>query len=444
MGWSTEEVAIGSAYSYSGDFDKMRIKFDDADEAMEEMNENPGLYQGVFNLWNQHIWLIKRGITFTPDTAKPQNGCTWTTTVYDTGLGDGSNAFEDEYSEGVLASFKGQDISGSLKRVGRGQGILDIEGLEVIQNADPGDVFQGGIGDCWLMSSMSAVAEFAGMLEKNFETHEVNEEGEYTVKLFCLASKEWKTYVIDDRLFTANNKLRFGGASPDGEIWSPLLEKAFAIHADGWDNLVGGYPIVGISAITGCTDSFIIQNCNKSVSEFCDYTYRIISPDWDSVEGNHAGAFGGLYSAKWDNGEREIDGDAFFDYICEWDEAGYIMCAGTGRPGTSGNHDNDNQGIADSHAYALVRPRRMCAASSRWCASATPGAAGSSRAAMAPRPGTTGGRCGMITPRRWMSSTTHPTPMTACSGWTSRMPVSIFGASQLSRLTPTARGTRRP
>jgi hypothetical protein len=27
------------------------------------------------------------------------------------------------------------------------------------------------------------------MLEKNFETHEVNEEGEYTVKLFCLASK---------------------------------------------------------------------------------------------------------------------------------------------------------------------------------------------------------------------------------------------------------------
>ena len=164
MGWSTEEVAIGSAYSYSGDLDKMRIKFDDADEAMEEMNENPGLYQGVFNLWNQHIWLIKRGITFTPDTAKPQNGCTWTTTVYDTGLGDGSNAFEDEYSEGVLASFKGQDISGSLKRVGRGQGILDIEGLEVIQNADPGDVFQGGIGDCWLMSSMSAVAEFAGDL----------------------------------------------------------------------------------------------------------------------------------------------------------------------------------------------------------------------------------------------------------------------------------------
>ena len=58
------------------------------------------------------------------------------------------------------------------------------------------------------------------------------------------------------------------------------------------------------------------------------------------------------------NGEREIDGDAFFDYICEWDEAGYIMCAGTGRPGTSGNHDNDNQGIADSHAYALVAAKK--------------------------------------------------------------------------------------
>jgi hypothetical protein len=52
----------------------------------------------------------------------------------------------------------------------------------------------------------------------------------------------------------------------------------------------------------------------------------------------------------------EIGPDAFFDYLCEWDDAGYIMCAGTGAPGraTSGNHDNKNQGIADGHAYSVI------------------------------------------------------------------------------------------
>ena len=161
-GWEQNEVGCGSGYSYRGDVDKFVIKFDDAEEALEELNEDPSLYEGVFNLWNQHIWLIKKGLNFKPNTAKPQDGCTWTTMTFDTGLGDGSDAFEDEYSEDVLAGFKGKDISGSLKRIGRGEGLYDIEGLEVLGVADPNDVSQGSIGVCWLMASMSAVAEFEG------------------------------------------------------------------------------------------------------------------------------------------------------------------------------------------------------------------------------------------------------------------------------------------
>jgi hypothetical protein len=97
------------------------------------------------------------------------------------------------------------------------------------------------------------------MLEQNFVTKEVNEEGLYEIRLFCIVDKvlivvvcscvsalmatgccgakrlggshqrmfdmphakqlqEWKTYEIDDRLFTQGGKPRFGKASADGEV----------------------------------------------------------------------------------------------------------------------------------------------------------------------------------------------------------------------------------
>jgi len=38
---------------------------------------------------------------------------------------------------------------------------------------------QGSIGDCWLMSSMSAVAEYDGLIQKLFAENDVNQEGRY-------------------------------------------------------------------------------------------------------------------------------------------------------------------------------------------------------------------------------------------------------------------------
>jgi hypothetical protein len=88
-----------------------------------------------------------------------------------------------------------------------------------------GDVFQGGIGDCWLMASMSACAEHegeliavrtimsheelvcsvstkrlllsthsltdapTGIIANCFDTQEMNEEGKYSVRLFDLPTQ---------------------------------------------------------------------------------------------------------------------------------------------------------------------------------------------------------------------------------------------------------------
>ena len=65
-------VSCGSGFSYAGDLEKAKIKFNSHQEALEELNEEPALYEGLVNLFTQHIWLLKKDINFKPDTARPQ------------------------------------------------------------------------------------------------------------------------------------------------------------------------------------------------------------------------------------------------------------------------------------------------------------------------------------------------------------------------------------
>jgi hypothetical protein len=219
MGYEFVEVGIssrGTSYKVKGK--PGFLELDNLDEAMEMLKADPGLYEGVQSWWGKHIYLYKRGAECKPETKNPKKGVTWTCAKFDTGLGDGSNAFKDEYSEGILSTFQGTNITASLKRVGRGEGLYDVEGLKLFGDVDPMDVAQGGIGDCWFVSSMSAVAEFDNLIQQLFKEDDVNEEGKYTVNLFDLPSAKWKTYEIDDRLFTVGNRPRFSRASPDNEV----------------------------------------------------------------------------------------------------------------------------------------------------------------------------------------------------------------------------------
>ena len=216
MPYDFTEVPMNSSY-YPGS-GNYRIKCESAEEAMGMLEAEPDKYVGVYNAWDQHIYVIKRGCGFKPVLAKPIDGCTWTEAKFDTGLGE--TDFADDYTEDVLACFKGKNITPSLKRIGRGEGLYDVEGLKVCGDTDPNDLGQGAIGDCWLISSMSAVAEFEGMIQKLFVdcADQCNAEGKYTVRLFDLPSQEWKEYEIDDRIFTSGNDPKFCEGSATGEV----------------------------------------------------------------------------------------------------------------------------------------------------------------------------------------------------------------------------------
>jgi Calpain family cysteine protease len=118
---------------------------------------------------------------------------------------------------------------------GRGMGVGDMPNLKIFGDIDPSDILQGTVGDCWLLSAISAVAEFDGAIKRIFrKTKDLDsmplDDGSvnmYTISLFDL--KTWKevVYVIDESLCAnpSGKGLLAARPSEDGELWVCYLEK---------------------------------------------------------------------------------------------------------------------------------------------------------------------------------------------------------------------------
>ena len=271
--------------------------------------------------------------------------------------------FTDEFTGSILRKFKGVDLSSHYKRIGSGEGLHDAPAkLALFSVIDPGDVRQQSLGDCWLLGSISAVAEFRGLISNLFKERELSPRGEYTVFLFDLVSLSWKTYTIDNRLQTHPHNpslLRFADLSPEGEIWCPLLEKAFAVHAGGWDQINGGDSAVALACLTGCTDTVVIANMSTTLNP-SHFKYSMKQYDWETFRGNSSKQAGRLLAHSGFNGQfGDASPDVLFDHLCEWDKKNFIMTAGTGGPNHPGNDDKSKDGIVDKHVYSVIAVKKQ-------------------------------------------------------------------------------------
>ena len=250
---------------------------------------------------------------------------------------------------------------------GRGMGVLDRPGIKIIKNVDPGDIHQGSVGDCWLLSAISALAEFDGaifeLFKKTPDMHQMPRAGpnRYHVTLYDLKTWQPVDVVVDERLASnPGNPGSLFGAKPsdDGELWACYLEKAFVAHCGGWDHIEGGVPPHAWAMLTGCKDQYTIEmeksgkdkgkwNCwgnyNKHRDFYNDLTNSskdkqppMWQQDWPEVGGG---------------GEGAITGEELFHKLVAWDAADFIIgCASEG--------DNDrvkHDGIVDGHAYTVLQ-----------------------------------------------------------------------------------------
>ncbi|KAF3551194.1 hypothetical protein DY000_02010624, partial [Brassica cretica] len=92
--------------------------------------------------------------------------------------------------------------------------------------ANPSDVYQGRLGDCWFLSAVAVLTEVSQISEVII-TPEYNEEGIYTVR-FCIQG-EWVPVVIDDWIpCESPGKPAFATSKRLNELWVSIVEKAYA------------------------------------------------------------------------------------------------------------------------------------------------------------------------------------------------------------------------
>ncbi|KAF8987796.1 hypothetical protein BGZ52_002659 [Haplosporangium bisporale] len=140
-----------------------------------------------------------------------------------------------------------------------------------LDGANPDDIKQGAIGDCWHLASLATLANIPGLIEQ-LCVKKNERVGVYGFIFF--KDGDWVSTVVDDQLCykidqtTLKKSLYFSSCSEEREIWLPLLEKAYAkIHGD-YESLSGGFSSEGTEDLTGGVASILFTNDILDVDQF--------------------------------------------------------------------------------------------------------------------------------------------------------------------------------
>ena len=246
---------------------------------------------------------------------------------------------------------------------GRGMGVCDMPSLKIIGDVDPSDVNQGSVGDCWLLSAISALAEFDGAVSTlfrktpNLQSMPHEQPNKYTITLWDLATWKEVDVVVDERLASKATGDGLLGCAPsiDGELWVCYLEKAVAIHCGGWDEIDGGQCTHAWSLLTGCKEQYTIRR-GPSGKFGCKGKFNPNDEVWEQLENSPQKGFRGLWPSAWPKvgggGDYtlELDEEELFIRMCAWDDANYILAAGS----KAGSDTEMTDGVVDGHAYSII------------------------------------------------------------------------------------------
>jgi calpain-15 len=286
------------------------------------------------------------------------------------GIGDSGGAFLDTEFPADESVVFGEADPTHGKPVSWERASEVFPGATLFDGIEPTDVCQGGLGDCWLLAAISALAEFPGAIEALFVTNRIMSNGKYTIKLFD-TNDGWVEVIIDDLLavmdaeeiygpgytFDGGVKLKPCFTSPNGnEIWVALLEKAVAKFCGSFGNLIGGQALYAWQIMTGCTDL---------------WEYRKDGEDWQhvAVAYTDSRSVDSWSGAAGDDGI--LDSEAFWAKIMECDAANYVMGASC----SGGVEDQLDTGLVTGHAYSMIsclevdadgETHRMCCMRNPW------------------------------------------------------------------------------
>ncbi|XP_040190394.1 calpain-1 catalytic subunit-like [Rana temporaria] len=237
-----------------------------------------------------------------------------------------------------IKMFAGQDF-GVLRDRSRTRGVLfeddkfprNIPGVEwkrppefmsnpkFIENgAGTSDVCQGELGNCWLLSSMTSLTSNPKLFSRVVPEKQTFSKSEGYTGIFQFQLSQFGEFadvIIDDLLPTKNNALMYAKSSTKEEMWSPLLEKAYA-------KTRGGY-----SALEGGTIPEALEDFTGGLAETVSLTHHTSEEVWDLIVES-------LHSA--------------FPMAC------YIEVSGHGKVG-----EVKEDGLVLGHAYSILGAKEV-------------------------------------------------------------------------------------
>jgi hypothetical protein len=181
----------------------------------------------------------------------------------------------------------------------------------IYQEINAVDVKQGKLGNCWVLSSIAALAENPKLIQRLILTKTPNKYGLYKLKV-CKMGK-WKNIVIDDYFPCLPLAEPLFSRNKSKEIWVLLIEKAFAKLYGSYENLEVGDCGHALIDLTGCP-TFTYKFSDEGVKKML--------------------ADGSLWQLMLDNHKKK-----------------YIMTAGT----KDMNTDESLHGLIKEHAYSVIR-----------------------------------------------------------------------------------------
>lgn len=209
-----------------------------------------------------------------------------------------------------------------------------FEDGELFGEISPDDISQGSIGNCWIISSFAALAEFPDLVQSLFITQEVPDDGRYELQIFDLRTNEWVTVEIDSYI-PCLDKTPIYCTSNKNKLWPMLLEKAAAKFCGTYRNF-GAYisGLVFPHLTRMCTDVFSREKVEAAVKwQRCVHKFDI------------------------ENGINYMDGtdekyslEELFDLLVEHNENEDIMTCSS----YLYKIENDARGIVGSHVYSLI------------------------------------------------------------------------------------------